>query len=84
MVSAVVGHCPVDGLVLAKNCIRPSNGNLDAPLALALAQAAPDRGAGAGCQQPGSPGWPQQDCRCAILVNVLAKSRRSFQPKGPG
>jgi hypothetical protein len=59
-------------------------GDPDAPLALALAQVAPDRGAGAGCQQPGSPGCPQQDCRCAILVNVLAKSRRSFQPKGPG
>ena len=51
---------------------------------LPAAQIAPDRGEGAGCQQPGSPGWPQHGWRRTTLMDVLAKNRRSFQPMGPG
>jgi len=45
----------------------------------------PDPGeGGAACQQPGSPGCPQQRCLLIILIQLLRKARRSFLWKGIG
>jgi hypothetical protein len=45
----------------------------------------PDRGfSGAACQQPGSPGCPQQLCRFRTLIKLLRKTRYSFRCQGIG
>jgi len=39
---------------------------------------------GGTCQQPGSPGCPQQLLRLCILIQLLCKSSRTLRPKGMG
>jgi len=36
------------------------------------------------CQQPGSPGWPQQLLRVRSLIQLLRTSSRSLRCKGMG
>jgi hypothetical protein len=39
---------------------------------------------GSDCQQPGSPGWPQQVCLLIILIPKLRKATRIFLGHGMG
>ena len=44
----------------------------------------PHRGLGGGCQHPGSPGCPQQDCKLLIFSQLFLNNRAIFSVQGRG
>ena len=71
MVSAVVGHCPVDRLVLVENCIRPSHAETDG----ANGQHR--------CCSPGDIGaWRRPDRRPGCAAGARARSGRPRPGRG--